>query len=120
MSICGLDFTPYNTRRSAQAAANLNSKAFAVTQISNDTKWWYYLTYEDGVYRIHFKDGEYIVPSTNNATFDQLRARTTSFEKTHNPDSYITESELVNNFIDPTTVKPKIVAANIKSLKTVS
>lgn len=119
MSLCNLDFIPYNTRAAAVVASKLNPNAFAVTQLSNDTKWWYYVSYESGVYKIHFKDGSYTVPSNQTQTFDILRSRLTTSTATHKASAYITEDDLVNNFIDPNSIKPKTVITNTKTLKTV-
>ena len=108
MSICGLDFTPFRSRESAVVASKLVEGSFGVTQLTNDSTWWYFLSKVDGVYKIHFRDGSFTIPSTakNNTTFGVLFSRLSSNDIIEDDSAYIKEEDLINNYTDPVTVPP--------------
>lgn len=117
MTICGLDATPFTTREGAKIAAALDPDSFAVTQLSNDSRWWYYVSLVGTQYRINFKDTYFPVPKENNSVFSTLKSRLGDNILPHDPTAYITEPELINEFVDPVTVAPKVLVLNNQNIK---
>lgn len=118
---CGLDFTPFRTRDEAAAKYNTIPGAFSITQISNDSRWWYILSKEGNTYKVNYSDGAYTVPATAGLTFNLLYSRLSDFqlsqaEELAEPNYYIEEKDLINNFIEPTPIAPKAIIKNIKNI----
>mgnify|MGYP001605985002 CR=1 FL=1 len=111
MSFCGLDFSPYLNKSQAILAADSINGSFAVTQLTNDTSWWYVVSKVSGVYRIHFQDGEYIVDSSYNETFDVLYSRLGN-TIINNDEVYILEEDLINNYVQPVSLAPRAIIKN--------
>lgn len=119
---CSLDFTPYRTKQEALANFKNVTGAFGVSQISNDTRWWYILSKEGNTYKVNYKDGVYTVPSSYNTTFNILYSRLSDYELTNQEQAaeaaaYIEETDLINNFVTPTPIAPKAIIKNKSNIK---
>ena len=114
---CSLDFTPFRTKQEALDNFKNVAGAFSVSQISNDSRWWYILSKVGSTYKVNYKDGAYTLPSLYNATFNVLHSRLSTEDIIDNPAVYIEEKDLINNFVVPTPIAPKAIIKNKSNIK---